>query len=279
MELNKYYNLSFENSPTFIEDNSIDMFFLDPPYFISGNRSENIDLENGDRSHWDKQWHNKADYYNWVKTCLKLAYKQLKKTGSIYICMSWEHSGKIQELLEEAGFHVINRITWKRDKGRGAKRNWKSMMEDVWFAVKDEKSYTFNIDDIMVEKEVIAPYKDANGNPKDWFIKDGKKIRYTHPGNLWDDLCVPYWSMKEVKSYAKTKKTPNNELTKHNTQKPKELVKRCILASTNEGDTIVDYFVGSGTTAVAAKELKRNYIVFDVNKICIQMLEKRLEVE
>jgi DNA modification methylase len=85
--------------------------------------------------------------------------------------------------------------------------------------------------------------------------------------------------MHEVKSYAKTKKTPNNTLQKHNTQKPKDLVKRCLLASTDENDLIVDYFSGSGTTAIAAKELNRSYIVFDVNEKCIKMLEERLKNE
>jgi DNA modification methylase len=257
----------------------VDLFFCDPPYFISGKKSKNIDLKTGDRFDWDKQWINKDEYYNWIKKWLSLSYEQLKDSGSIYVCTVWQHSGKIQELLEEVGFTIINRITWKRDKGRGANRNFKSMHEDIWFAVKNEKEYKFYVDRIKEEKEVLAPYRDENGKPKDWFEKDGKKIRMTHPSNLWIDFSVPFWSMHEVKSYAKTKKTPNNTLQKHNTQKPKDLVKKCILSSTDENDLVVDYFSGSGTTAIAAKELNRNYIVFDINKICIEMLEERLKNE
>jgi len=85
--------------------------------------------------------------------------------------------------------------------------------------------------------------------------------------------------MHEVKSYAKTKKTPENFLKKHNTQKPKLLVKRCIEASSEPGDVVVDYFSGSGTTAIACEELSRNSIVFDINKTCIEILKKRIEVE
>ena len=59
----------------------------------------------------------------------------------------------------------------------------------------------------------------------------------------------------------------------------KDLVKRCILATTDENDLVVDYFSGSGTTAIAAKELNRNYIVFDINENCIKMLEERLKNE
>lgn len=274
-----YYNLNYNKSENYIKDKSVDLFFCDPPYFISGNKSKYIDLENGDRYDWDKQWNNKEEYYNWTKDWLSLSYKQLKDTGSIYVCTVWQHSGKIQEILEEVGYTVINRITWKRDKGRGANMNFKSMHEDIWFAVKDEKKYKFYPNSIKIEKEVIAPYRDENGEPKDWFERDGKKIRLTYQSNLWIDLTVPFWSMQEVKSYAKTKKTPNNILTKHNTQKPKKLVKRCILASTEENDLVVDYFSGSGTTAIASNELNRNYIVFDINENCIKMLEERLKNE
>ena len=274
-----HYNINYNKSTDYIKDNSVDLFFCDPPYFISGNKSKNIDLENGDRYDWDKQWNNKEEYYNWTKDWLLLAYKQLKETGSIYVCTQWEHSGKVQNILEENGYTILNRITWKRDKGRGANFNFKSMHEDIWFAVKNPKKYKFYVDRIKTEKEVIAPYRDENGDPKDWFEKDGKKIRMTHPSNLWTDFSVPFWSMHEVKSYAKTKKTPNNTLQKHNTQKPKELVKKCLLASSDEGDLVVDYFAGAGTTAIAAKELNREYIVFDINELCIKMLEERLKNE
>jgi len=276
----KFYNTSFENSASILEDNSVDMFFLDPPYFISGGKNSSIDLLNGDRQDWDKQWNDLEEYREWTKRYLRLAYKQLKPTGSIYVCIQWQTSNVIQDILQEVGFYIQNRITWKRDKGRGAKKNWKSMHEDIFFATKNPKNYVFNIEDVMVKKSVVAPYRNEDGTPKDWWIdKDGSKVRMTHPGNLWDEFCVPYWSMLEVKSYAKTKKTPNNTLEKHNTQKPKSLVKKCIIASSNEGDLIVDYFSGSGTTAIASEETGRNSIVFDINSTCIEMLKTRIANE
>jgi DNA modification methylase len=131
-----------------------------------------------------------------------------------------------------------------------------------------------------LKKKVLAPYKNQDGENKDWWIDESvEKVRLTYPGNLWDDFCVPYWSMHEVKSYAKTKKTPYNTLQKHNTQKPKALVKRCILASSNPDDLVVDYFSGSGTTAIASREVGRNSIVFDINKTCIEILETRIKTE
>jgi len=275
----KYYNASCFDSYKYIDHNSIDMFFCDPPYFISGARPRNINITTGDRNDWDRQWSSKNEFYDWTLKWMLLMYDQLKPTGSAYICSSWQHSGKIMQLLKEAKFKIRNRITWKRDKGRGSKTNWKSMHEDIWFVTKSN-TYTFNVKNIMITKKVVAPYRDENGNPKGWSISNnGEPVRMTYPGNLWIDFTVPFWSMKEVRSYAKTKKSPNNRHKKHNTQKPKELVKRCILASTNKGDTVADYFVGSGTTLISAIETGRNCIALDINSVCIEMLEDRLRNE
>ena len=81
-------------------------------------------MKDGKRSDWDSQWSTKEEFYGWVKNMLELAYSQLKDNGSLYLCISWPHSHMFHLLLEGAGFSVQNRITWKRDKGRGSKRNW-----------------------------------------------------------------------------------------------------------------------------------------------------------
>ena len=250
-------------SPAIIKSESVDLFFVDPPYFTTS-----ID--------WDNQWSTNEEYYNWCRLWISNMHDQLKKTGSAYICCQWLHSGMYQVMLQEAGFNILNRITWKKDKGRGAKTNWKSMHEDIWFVSKS-KNYTFNIDDVKVEKKVIAPYRDENGNPKDWWVNDaGEKVRMTFPGNLWETISIPFWSSHEVKSYAVSKKSPDNKFQKHSTQKPKELVKRCILASSNQNDLVVDYFGGSGTTIVACKELNRKCIIFEKDETYVEMIKTRL---
>jgi DNA modification methylase len=261
------YNQDCLTSSDVIKDNSVDLFFVDPPYFTT-------------TIEWDNQWKTNQEYYQWCKQWIALMYTQLKSNGSAYVCCGWQHSGMYQLMLQEAGFNILNRVTWKRDKGRGASTNWKQMHEDIWFVSKS-KNYTFNIDNVKVKKQVIAPYKDQDGNPKDWWIDEetGEKVRLTYPGNLWDDYSVPFWSSKEVRSYAKTKRTPNNQFEKHNTQKPKDLVKRCIIASSNENDLVVDYFGGSGTTLIAAKELNRNSIVFEINPIYCKIIQTRFENE
>ncbi|MFH0779580.1 MAG: DNA methyltransferase [Parcubacteria group bacterium] len=227
---------------------SIDLTVTDPPYTIKrdfGKGTINTDLNNF--TAWCERW---------IAECARL----LKKSGSIYICINWEASSIVEEILKKY-FIIQNRITWKRDKGRGAKRNWKNNLEDIWFATKSN-DYTFNLSDVKIEKPVIAPYVDERGNPKDWKIVDGKKIRLTHPSNIWTDLVVPFWSM------------PEN--TEHPTQKPEKLIERIILASSNKGDLVFDPFIGSGTTAVVAKKLGRNYLGFEIEKKFYILTQKRL---
>jgi|TARA_B110000211_G_C14022741_1_gene528425 DNA modification methylase len=264
--MGKIINVNCIKSPEFIDNNSVDLFFQDPPYFTTS-----ID--------WDNQWKNNEEYYAWCKLWISDMYDQLKENGSAYVCCQWLHSGMYQVMLQEAGFNILNRITWKKDKGRGSNSNWKQMHEDIWFVSKS-KNYTFNVDDVKIEKKVIAPYRDDEGNPKDWWVnKKGEKVRLTYPGNLWETISIPFWSSHEVKSYAKSKKSPNNKFQKHSTQKPKELVKRCILASSNEGDFIVDYFGGSGTTLIASNETRRICTIFEKDKTYCEIIKTRVKNE
>ena len=159
-------------------------------------------------------------------------------------------------------FHVQNRITWQREKGRGALTNWKNGMEDIWFATNSNK-YTFNVEAVKVRRSVIAPYKE-DGKPKDWEETKEGRFRNTYPSNFWDDISIPYWSM------------PEN--TAHPTQKPEKLLAKLILASSNEGDVVLDPFLGSGSTSVTAKKLGRHYIGIEQNEQYCVWAEKRLHM-
>ncbi len=227
----------------------IDLIITDPPYNNEkdfGKGKVKISRESF------KVWCD-----SWIKECARI----LKPNGSIYLCIDWSNSGMIQELLNKY-FIVRNRITWKRDKGRGSKKNWKNNMEDIWFATKSD-SYTFNIEAVKEKKLVIAPYVDKKGNPKDWHEENNQKFRLTHPSNIWTDLTVPFWSM------------PEN--TEHPTQKPEKLISRIIMASSNKNDLIFDPFMGSGTMAVVAKKLNRQYLGFEIEKRFYVLLNKRLK--
>ena len=232
-----------------IPSESIDLLVVDPPYNLDKNFHGNRFKKTNDN-----------DYEKYTETWLKLLKSKLKKTASLYVCCDWKSSLVIGPLINKH-FILRNRITWQREKGRGAKTNWKNSMEDVYFAtVSDE--YTFNLKDVMVKRKVLAPYKD-NGKPKDWQETEKGRFRNTCPSNFWNDIAVPYWSMAEN--------------TAHPTQKPEKLIAKLLLASSNRGDVVLDPFAGSGTTAVVAKKLGRNYIAIEQNKLYCAWAQKRLE--
>jgi site-specific DNA-methyltransferase (adenine-specific) len=192
---------------------------------------------------------------------MRLCVPLLKPTASVYICGDWRSGAAIQRVGGRY-LRLRNRITWEREKGRGAKANWKNASEDVWFfTVGDD--YTFNVEAVKQRRKVIAPYRD-NGEPKDWSDTPHGKYRDTHPSNLWTDLTVPFWSM------------PEN--TDHPTQKPEKLLAKIILASTNPGDLVLDPFAGSGTTAVAAKKLGRRFTAIEADERYCLLTLKRLEI-
>lgn len=232
-----------------LPDEFADLLIADPPY--------NIDKDFGG-SKFKKMDDELYEEYteNWVKA----VYHTLKAGASVYVCCDWKSSSVIERVLKKY-FCVRNRITWQREKGRGALANWKNGMEDIWFATKG-KAYTFNVDSVKLRRRVVAPYK-KDGAPKDWEETDEGKFRNTYPSNFWDDISIPYWSM------------PEN--TAHPTQKPEKLLAKLILASSNEGDVVLDPFLGSGSTAVTAKKLGRHFVGIEINEQYCVWAQKRLE--
>jgi site-specific DNA-methyltransferase (adenine-specific) len=228
-----------------------DLLFLDPPYNLNK-------VFNGKKFKKGSQLQYAAMLEAWLDRLLPL----LKPTASVYICSDWNACGAVQTVAANY-FTIRNRITWEREKGRGAKTNWKNCSEDIWFCtVSDE--YTFNVDAVRLKRKVIAPYTTENGDPKDWKREQAGDFRLTAPSNLWTDITVPFWSM------------PEN--TDHPTQKPEKLLGKIILASTNEGDIILDPFCGSGTSSVVAKKLGRRYVGIERDESFCCLAEKRLEM-
>jgi site-specific DNA-methyltransferase (adenine-specific) len=233
----------------FLPDKSVDLLFIDPPY--------NLD-KNFNGSKFKKQ--SQFCYLKFLETYIRPLLRLLKETASVYICSDWNSCGAVQ-LFAEKYLIIRNRITWEREKGRGAKQNWKNCSEDIWFCTVSDK-YAFNVEAVKLKRRVIAPYT-VDNQPKDWQRETQGDFRLTHPSNLWTDLTVPFWSM------------PEN--TDHPTQKPEKLIAKIILASSNEGDIILDPFLGSGTTAVVAKKLDRSYVGIEIDKTYCCLAEKRLE--
>ena len=233
-----------------LPEKSIDLIIADPPYNLSKSFHGNGFTKKTDE-----------DYETYTRQWLNAVLPLLKDTGSIYVCCDWESSLIIGKVLMDM-CTVRNRITWQREKGRGAKANWKNGLEDIWYATKSNE-YTFNLDAVKIRKKVIAPYR-VNGKPKDWVETDDGNYRDTCPSNFWDNITIPFWSMAEN--------------TAHPTQKSEKLSAKIMLASSNEGDIVFDPFLGSGTTSAVSKKLGRHYIGIEENPLYCVWAEKRLEM-
>lgn len=234
-----------------IPDGSFDLILLDPPYNLSRNF-------NGLKFSARKE----VAYEDYLRSWFSKVCDKLAPHGSLYMCGDWKCCASMQRVIEER-LTILNRITWQREKGRGAKSNWKNGMEDIWFAVKDAGNYYFDVEAVKQKRRVIAPYKD-HGEPKDWEESEEGKFRLTCPSNFWDDISVPFWSM------------PEN--TDHPTQKPEKLFAKLILASSKPGDRVFDPFLGSGTSAVVAKKLGRHFCGIELNRDYCLWAAKRLQM-
>ncbi len=226
----------------------VDLLVIDPPY--------NLDKQYNGTQFKELSFDG---YLAWVNSWLSKLLRLVKLDGSVYICSDWRSSAAIR-LAAEKHLCLRNRITWEREKGRGATRNWKNNSEDIWFFTRSE-NYYFNVEAVKLKRRVLAPYT-KDGMPKDWERSAQGSFRLTHPSNLWTDLTVPFWSM------------PEN--TDHPTQKPEKLIAKLILASSRPGDVVFDPFLGSGTTSVVAKKLDRRYVGVEIDKTYCCLAEKRL---
>ncbi len=246
---NKIFNGDILEVISFLPDEIADLIIIDPPYNLSKNFG-------GKKFNAMKE----QDYEAYVDSWLPEVCKKLKPNGSLYLCGDWKCTSALQRSLEK-NLTIMNRITWQREKGRGAKSNWKNGMEDIWFAVKNPDDYYFDIEAVKQKRKVIAPYKE-NGKPKDWQETDDGNFRLTYPSNFWDDISIPFWSM------------PEN--TDHPTQKPEKLYAKLILASCSENGLVFDPFLGSGTAAVTAKKLGRRYCGIELSREYCLYSAKRL---
>lgn len=231
-----------------IPGESVDLLILDPPYNLN---------KRFNNTHFSKR--NLAEYSAWMRAWFVPILRILKPTATVYICSDWSSSPAVYEIASEH-LNVRNRITWEREKGRGAFANWKNCSEDIWFCTVGNQ-YTFNVDAVRLKRRVVAPYR-SNGSPKGWRQDIDGQYRFTSPSNLWTDITVPFWSM------------PEN--TDHPTQKPEKLIAKLILASSNAGDIVLDPFLGSGTTSVVCKKLNRRYIGIEIEEEYCMVAEKRL---
>ena len=235
---------------TKLPEQFVDLMILDPPYNLSKDY-HGIPFKSSDG----------IGYQSWFEKLLDALMPTLKPDATVYVCSEWRTSVLIGPILESR-FHIGNRITWEREKGRGAKSNWKNNSEDIWFCTKSD-NYYFDVDAVRLKRKVIAPYR-VNGCPKDWQQEEQGNFRLTFPSNIWTDITVPFWSMREN--------------TDHPTQKPEKLIAKLMLASSRENDFVFDPFVGSGTTAAVATKLQRQWFGVDYNLEYLCWALKRVQL-
>jgi site-specific DNA-methyltransferase (adenine-specific) len=248
---NKIVNQDIFDILGLLPEGFVDLLILDPPYNLT-------------KTFTSTTFRKKsiAKYAEWFENLLVSLLPTLKNTASVYVCSEWCSSTAIHLVLDKL-LKVRNRITWEREKGRGAKRNWKNASEDIWFATVSD-DYIFNVDNLKLKRKVLAPYTDTNGEPKDWQDTSAGQFRLTHPSNLWNDITVPFWSM------------PEN--TDHPTQKPEKLLAKLILASTNRDDLVFDPFMGVGSSIVTAKKLNRKFLGIEIEMEYCLLAAKRLHL-
>ena len=159
--INKTINQNLFDVLDFLPEEFVDLIIIDPPYNLTKTFNSNSFKER-----------SVLEYAEWIESFISKLKRILKPTASIYFCGDWHTSISIPLVLEKY-FIVRNRITWEREKGRGAKKNWKNNSEDIWFCTNSNK-YTFNTDTVKLNRRVLAPYRDSNGKPKDWSsLKNG----------------------------------------------------------------------------------------------------------
>ena len=254
VEINKTYCMDNLELMKQIDDNSIDLIYCDILY-NTGKKFDDFDDNLG----------TTQGAIEWYRPRVREMYRILKNTGQIYLHMDFRLSHYIKVLLDEifGEKNFINEIIWAYRTGGVSKKYFQRKHDNILRYSKTDK-YTHNS---LFEKSYLESQKTVDVNSpssKKWDLKrdDVGVYRNVHMRDVWD-INIIYNQDKQAVGY--------------NTQKPKKLLERIIKASSNKGDIVADFFCGSGTTGVVAKELCRNYIMCDVNPKAVEISEIRLE--
>ena len=236
-----------------IDEKSVNLVFADPPYNLSGNSLKwEGNKTGGDwfmvNEEWDKM--TAPEYIQFTSKWITACKKVLKDNGSIYISCTYHNIAEVIIALKELNFKINNVIVWQKTNAMPnmTKRLFTHSTEFIVWAVKG-KNWIFNYEEL----KIINPNMQKNGSPKQ--MRD-------------------VWIMPLVQGMERLHGTDGRAL--HPTQKPEEMLKRIIIASSNKGDIVLDPFLGSGTTAVVAKQLGRKWIGIEKNKEYISAAQKRI---
>ena len=238
-----------------LPDNSIDLMVTSPPYNINVSYGNKWEKGKAIQSKGKKYGDNmpEDEYRQLLKEALSETSRVLKPKGTLFINMK---NRMIDERIVSPHFiidylpdlYLKNIIIWNFDWGGSTSKRFSSRYEYVFFFSKNKKEWLFNLDDISIPSLNFRP--------------DRYKTQFKNPTDVW---TIPLVSGNSV------------ERTEHPAQYPEKLIERIIKAVTNEGDIVLDPFMGSGTSAVVAKQLKRNFVGYEINKEYIDITKKRLQ--
>lgn len=190
-----------------------------------------------------KAWHEyEAFTVEWLTQCKRV----MRKTASIYIFMGVRFVSRLHLILEEMGFCFNGWITWNYTQGMGRTKGFSPRHEDILYFTKSD-NYTFNIDDVRVPQK---------------YYRKRNNMKGANPGDVWSFSHVHYCAA---------------EREKHPTQKPEGAIERIVRASSNEGDIVLDPFMGSGTTARVAQVLGRHFVGVELNPEYVEIAKRRLK--
>ena len=228
-----------------IPDGAIDLLIADPPYGLGkdyGNDSDKLAT---------------ADYLQWMTQWLDAALPKLKPNGSLYIFLTWRYAPEIFVLLKQR-MTMVNEIIWDRrvPSMGGSVRKYSSVHDNIGFFVNG-RDYHFDLDAIRIPYDVET--KKA-------------RSRSIFVGAKWLELG---YNPKDVWSVSRLHRE-HRERTDHPTQKPLEIIERMIKASCPIGGVVLDPFMGSGTTAVAARRCQRQFVGFELNSAYCALIDERL---
>ena len=268
MSKNKVY--AGDNLPVLqsMPENSVALVYVDPP-FNTGRKQERGGKttrrsETGNRIGFKGKRYETVretvlsyddefgDYWAFLEPRLEEAWRVLKDNGTLYLHLDYRESHYAKVLLDALFGRdcFLNEIIWAYDYGGKPKNRWPAKHDTILVYVKDPKNFVFNSD--AVERE---PYM-APG-----LVTPEKRERGKMPTDVWWHTIVS---------------PTGHEKTGYPTQKPEGILRRIIQASSNEGDTVLDFFAGSGTTGAVAAALGRNFILVDRNPESIDVISKRL---
>lgn len=257
---NVVHHCSADSLLSSLPDESVDMVYTDPPFGTQ--EDQTMTRRKSGKLVSKMQYSDRyEDYLEFLVPHLRGLRRVLKTTGTMYLHLDqrWSHYVKVLCDIEFGRDNFMNSIVWSYNYGGRSKTRWPEKHDDVLVYAKEIGRHIFNWDDIDRIPYAAPELQRVGRTPEE-------AARRVELGQVPTDV----WSMSIVGTASK-------ERTGYPSQKPLKLVKRCIVASSPPGGLVLDPFVGSGTTAAAALQCGRSFVVSDQNQSAIDTMKKRFE--